>query len=370
MTSKKTGFVWQEIYMWHDTGTYAGVMPPGNPIQPGTHAENPETKRRFKNLLEVSGLYQQLHPVEAYHATDEDILRVHTADYLTRIKAMSHDTGGDAGMLTPFGKGAYDIATLAAGGVMAAVDAVLDGKIDNVYALVRPPGHHAEPDMGKGFCLFANASIAAKYAQVKRGIKRIAFVDWDVHHGNGAEKIFWEDSSVLTISIHQDRCFPPDSGDMTDNGAGEGAGYNINIPLPAGSGVGAYEATFDRVIIPALHKFKPELIIVPSGFDAGAHDPLGRMMMHSEGYRNLTRKLMKAADELCAGRIVMCHEGGYNDATVPFYGLAVMERLSGIKTETNDPFMSLFEALAGQELQPHQDQIITLAEQLLQNLSS
>ncbi|VAW05277.1 Deacetylases, including yeast histone deacetylase and acetoin utilization protein [hydrothermal vent metagenome] len=367
---RKTGFIWQEIYMWHDTGTHAGVLPAGVPVQPGRHAENPETKRRFKNLLEVSGLYKQLHPVEAYPASEEDILRVHTCEYMNRIKAMSDETGGDAGMLTPFGKGGFDIAKLAAGGVMAAIDAVLDSKIDNAYALVRPPGHHAEPDMGKGFCLFSNAAIAAKYAQAKRGVGKIAFVDWDVHHGNGAEKIFWNDPSVLTISIHQDRCFPPDSGDMCDNGSGDGAGYNINIPLPAGSGVGAYEAAYDRVIIPALYKFKPDLIIVPSGFDAGAHDPLGRMMMHSEGYRSLTEKLMTAADDLCSGRVVMCHEGGYNDATVPFFGLAVMESLSGIRTQADDPFMALFGALAGQELQPHQDQVIKAAEKLLGNLKS
>jgi len=354
--------------MWHDTGSYAGVLPPGIPVQPGRHAENPETKRRFKNLLEVSGLYQQLHHIEAYAASEQDILRVHSRDYINRIKAMSEETGGDAGMLTPFGKGSFDIAKLAAGGVMAAIDALLDGRIDNAYALVRPPGHHAEPDMGKGFCLFANASIAAKYAQASRGVGKIAFVDWDVHHGNGAEKIFWHDPSVLTISIHQDRCFPPDSGDMCDNGADAGAGYNINIPLPAGSGVGAYAAACDRVIIPALYKFRPELVIVPSGFDAGAYDPLGRMMMHSDGYRSLTQKLMTAADELCSGRIVMCHEGGYNDATVPFFGLAVMESLSGIKTATDDPFLALFEGLAGQELQPHQDQVITAAEKLLDNI--
>ena len=124
------------------------------------------------------------------------------------------------------------------------------------------------------------------------------------------------------------------------------------------------------MIIPALYKFKPDLIIVPSGFDAGAHDPLGRMMMHSEGYRDLTNKLLKAADELCDGRIVMCHEGGYNDATVPFFGLAVMETLSGIKTETDDPFMALFEGLGGQELQPHQDDLIKNAEKLLENLKT
>jgi acetoin utilization deacetylase AcuC-like enzyme len=365
---KKTGFVWQEIYMWHDTGTYAGVLPPGGSVQPGTHAENPETKRRFKNLLEVSGLYKKLLPVEAYNASDKDLLRVHTKDYIERIKEMSEETGGDAGSLSPFGKGSFDIGTLSTGGVMAAVDAVLNGDVDNAYALVRPPGHHAEADTGKGFCLFANASIAVKYAQQQKQVKRIAIVDWDVHHGNGAESIFWKDPSVLTMSVHQERCFPIDSGDMSDIGEGEGEGYNMNIPLPPGCGVGAYKAVFDRVIVPALHQFKPELIIVSSGFDAGAHDPLGRMMMHSDGYRSLTRKLMKAADELCSGRIVMCHEGGYNDATVPFYGLAVMETLSGIKTNTDDPFMPVFEILGGQKLQPHQDILIKKAEKLLDNI--
>ncbi|WP_417318748.1 class II histone deacetylase [Emcibacter sp.] len=367
--TRKTGFVWHEIYMWHDTGTHAGVLPAGNPIQPGTHAENPETKRRFKNLLEVSGLYEQLTQIAPRPATDEEILRVHTPEYIERLKAESaFPRGGDGGMLTPFGPGSYEIAVLSAGGVIAAVDAVLDGKVDNAYALVRPPGHHAEPDMGMGFCLLANASIAGRHALDVRGLDRIAYVDWDVHHGNGTQKIFWEDPQALTISIHQDRNFPPDSGYVTDIGGGAGEGYNINVPLPAGSGVGSYEATFDRVVLPALRAFKPDLIFVPSGFDAGGHDPLGRMMMHGEGYRSLTNKLLGVAEELCDGRIVMSHEGGYNAPTVPFFGLAVMEALSGIKTEVEDPFMPLFSGMGGQELQPHQDQLINEAEKLLARL--
>ncbi|WP_321393658.1 class II histone deacetylase [Emcibacter sp.] len=367
--TRKTGFVWHEIYMWHDTGTHAGVLPAGNPIQPGIHAENPETKRRFKNLLEVSGLYEKLVHIAPRPATDEEILRVHTADYINRLKQESASPrGGDAGLLTPFGPGSFEIAALSAGGVIAAVDAVLDGRADNAYALVRPPGHHAEPDMGKGFCLLANAAIAGRHALAARGLGRIAYVDWDVHHGNGTERVFWEDPRALTISIHQDRNFPPDSGDMSDIGGGAGEGYNINIPLPAGTGVGAYEATFDRVVLPALRAFRPDMIFVPSGFDAGAHDPLGRMMMHGEGYRSLTNKLLGVADELCGGRIVMSHEGGYNAPTVPFYGLAVMEALSGIKTEVEDPFMALLEGLGGQELQPHQDEVIRAAETLLERL--
>jgi len=363
-----TGFVWHEIYMWHDTGTHAGVMPPGGPVQPYEHAENPETKRRIRNLLEVSGLLDKLTPVTAFRATEEQLLRVHTKEYLDRLASMSAQTGGDAGFFTPFGKDSYQIAALSAGGVIAAVDAVLDAKVDNAYALVRPPGHHALADMGMGFCLLCNGAIAGLHALEARKLKRIAFVDWDVHHGNGTQAAFWEDPRALTISLHQDNCFPPNSGPVEANGAGPGEGFNINIPLPAGSGVGAYEAAFDRVVIPALKAYKPELIIVPSGFDAGAHDPLGRMQMHSGGYRSLTRKLMLAAEELCDRRIVMCHEGGYNAPTVPFFALAVIETMAGEQSGIEDPFLELMAGLGGQDLQPHQDEAIRRAESMLANL--
>lgn len=363
-----TGFVWHEIYMWHDTGTHAGVLPPGGPVQPYEHAENPASKRRIRNLLEVSGLLDKLVPVAASEATEEQLLRVHTQEYLDRISSLSKEAGGDAGSLTPFGKDSYEIAKLSAGGVIAAVDAVLDAGVDNAYALVRPPGHHALADTGMGFCLLCNGAIAGLHALDARGLQRIAFVDWDVHHGNGTQAAFWEDPRALTISIHQDNCFPPDSGPIEDNGAGPGEGFNINIPLPPGSGAGAYEAAFNRVVIPALRTFRPELIVVPSGFDAGAHDPLGRMLLHSGTYRSLTQKLMAIAEELCKRRIVMCHEGGYNAPTVPFFALAVLEVLSGEQTGVEDPFLGLMAGLGGQELQPHQDETIRRAECLLANL--
>jgi acetoin utilization deacetylase AcuC-like enzyme len=363
-----TGFIYHELYMWHNTGNFAGAIPYGNPVQPGEHAENPETKRRFRNLLDVSGLLKQLTMVEAREATDEEILRFHTKDYLEKIRSLNDEYAAETGMITPMGRGSFEIAKLGAGGVIEAVDAVLDGKIDNAYALVRPPGHHALADMGMGFCIFGNAAIAGMHALDVRKLDRIATVDWDVHHGNGTQAAFWDNPNALTISIHQDNCFPPDSGYMHERGEGAGEGYNINIPLPPGSGVGAYEATFDRVVVPALEAFKPDLIIVPSGFDAGAWDPLGRQMMTSTGYRSLTKKLMAVADDVCDGRLLMCHEGGYNAPTVPFFGLAVMETLSGISTGVDDPFDPLLSGLGGQDLQPHQDALIKEAEGLLEKL--
>lgn len=367
-SEKKTGFVCHELYMWHNTGNYAGVMPYGNPVQPDIHAENPETKRRFRNLLEVAGLTPQLELIDPREATEEEILRFHSGPYLEKLKELSAGIGGDAGVFTPMGRGSYEIAMLSAGGVLAALEAVLEGRVRNAYALVRPPGHHALADEGMGFCLFGNAAIAGFHAFEKYGLERIAFVDWDVHHGNGTQSAFYEDPRALTISIHQDNCFPPDSGYRHENGSGAGEGYNINVPLPPGSGVGAYEETYDRVVLPALHKFKPELIIIPSGFDAGAYDPLGRMQVHSDCYRNLTRKMMRAADELCDGKVLMTHEGGYNTWTAPFYGLAVMEELSGIKTATDDPFLEMAAALGGQDLQAHQLVEIKAAVALLDKL--
>lgn len=363
-----TGFVYHELYMWHNTGNFAGPLPYGNPVQPYEHAENPETKRRLRNLLEVSGLLAKLRIIEPRSATDDEILRFHTREHLEKIRSLNDSLGVDAGMFTPMGRGSYDIALLSAGGVIEAADAVANGTVRNAYALVRPPGHHALKDLAMGFCLFGNAAIAGFHLLEVRGMERIAFVDWDVHHGNGTQAAFWEDPRALTISIHQDNCFPPDSGPITDIGAGAGEGYNINIPLPPGSGVGAYEATFDRVVIPALEKFKPDMIIVPSGFDAGAFDPLGRQMMTSEGYRGLTRKIMDAANSLCSGRVMMCHEGGYNAPTVPFFGLAVIEELSGIQTGVIDPFQELLAGLGMQDLQPHQDAVIREAEKLLAKL--
>jgi len=362
MLNQQTGLVFHELYLWHNTGNYAGVVPFGNPVQPHMHYEEPETKRRIKNLLEVSGLSKSLRPIEPRAALDHELLRFHTEAHVEHVKSLSEQIAAEGGLSAPMGTGSYEIALLSAGGVIEAVDAVLSGRVSNAYALVRPPGHHAMPDKAMGFCLFGNAAIAGLHALEGRELSRIAYVDWDVHHGNGTEAAFYGDPRALTISIHQDRNFPQWSGAITDTGEGDGKGYNINIPLPPGSGVGAYEAAFDRVVIPALHAFKPELIMVPCGSDGGAHDPLGRMMLSSEGYRGFTRRIMQAAAELCDGRLVMSHEGGYSAPTAPFFGLAVMEELSGISTGVVDPFQAIFEGMGQQELQPHQNEVIRIAE--------
>ena len=363
-----TGFVFHELYMWHNTGNFAGVVPFGNPVQPYEHADHPETKRRIKNLLDVSGLTKQLNRIEPREATDEEILRFHTPGYLAKIASLNDQYAAEAGFFTPMGRGSFEIAKLSAGGVIEALDAVVANKVSNAYALVRPPGHHAMPDMGMGSCIFGNAVIAGEHALQARKLGKIATVDWDVHHGNGTQAGFWENPQALTISIHQDAYFPDDTGTMSETGAGKGDGFNINVPLPPGSGVGAYEAVFERVVIPALAAFKPDLIIVPCGFDAGAWDPHGRQMMTSTGYRSLTRQLMEVADDVCEGRIVMCHEGGYNGSTVPFFGLAVLETLSGIDTHTEDPFDEMFNKFSGQDLQPHQDARVEEAQGLVANL--
>jgi acetoin utilization deacetylase AcuC-like enzyme len=359
-----TGLVFHERYLWHDTGQGWIIPNDGVVLQPYEHPENPETKRRMLNLWRASGALDHLTPIKPRPACVDEVLRVHTRDYHDRIVQTSAAGGGDAGGLTPFGLGSYEIAMLSAGGCIAAVDAVLDGVVDNVYALVRPPGHHAIPDSGLGFCIFNNASIAVKHLREARGVARVAVIDWDVHHGNGQQAVFYDDPSVLTISIHQDLCFPPDSGYITDRGSGAGEGFNINLPLPPGSGHGAYLAAYERVVVEALHRFRPDFIVAPSGFDGGMFDPLGRMMAWSETFREMTRMLRGAADELCGGRLVLTHEGGYSQAYVPFIGLAVIEELSGVRTGVDDPYRFICEHGGQQALQPHQNMVIAQAAEL------
>ena len=364
----KTGIVFHELYLWHHTGNHADYVPYGFPVEPFHHSESPDTKRRIKNLMEVSGLYNKLIPITPRKATKQEILFFHTDNHYEHIRSLNDSISVNAGISAPTGIGSFDIALLSSGGVIEAVDRVIDGDVDNAYALVRPPGHHAMPNKAMGFCLFGNAAIAGKHALQIRGLNKIAFVDWDVHHGNGTQAAFYEDPTALTISIHQDRNFPTNSGFVSENGEGKGSGYNINIPLPPGSGVGAYEAAFDRVVIPALEAYKPELIIVPSGFDGGAGDPIGRQMMTSEGFRSLTKKLMQSAEEICDGKILMTHEGGYSAATVPFFAHAVIETLAQEDTGIKDPFQNIIGNLGQQELQPHQDQLILEVENLLKNI--
>ena len=355
-----TAFFTDERCFWHHGGNYSLTLPVGGFVQPGGGLpESPETKRRLKNLLEVSGLIRELAVASAPEATREALLRVHPADYLDAFKAMSDAGGGELGLRTPFGKGGYEIAALSAGLAVAAVEAVLGGQARNAYALSRPPGHHCLPDWPNGFCLMANIAIAIRAAQASEQARRIAVVDWDVHHGNGTEAIFWTDPSVLTISLHQDRNYPLDTGAATARGDGKGHGFNLNIPLPPGTGHQAYLEAMERIVVPALTRFRPEAIVVACGFDAAAVDPLGRMLATAETFRRMSRQLMDAADALCDGRLILVHEGGYSETYVPFCGHAVIEEMSGSSLHVPDPLAeTLRQRQPGPEWQAHLTQHI------------
>ena len=363
---RRTGFVFHERYLWHDAGPHASVIPAGGYVEPGSHAESPERVRRLRSLVEVSGLGELLVPLRPRPAERDELTRFHTSAYLDRVKELSDVGHGEAGYAAPVGPSSYEIAVLAAGGCLTAVDAVVAGTVDNAYALVRPPGHHALPDFGMGGCLLGNAALAAAHARARHGLGRVAVVDWDAHHGNGTQHAFWDDPTVVTISLHQANCFPPGSGAVEELG-GEGAiGSNVNVPLPPGSGTGAYAAAFERVVLPALERFRPELVLVAAGYDSSAWDPHARLMLHSEAYRLLTRNLLEVADRYASGRLVVFHEGGYAPAYTPYCGLGVLEELSGARTPVEDPFLAIFEGYGYQELQPHQESVIAHLEQLLE----
>ena len=343
----RTGFFWDERCFWHGGGNFAGMFPVGGLVQPsatGGLPENPETKRRLKNLLDVTGLMRDLIPMGADAASRADLLAVHPASYLDAFKALSDAEGGNLGLRTPFGPGGYQIAALSAGLARAALFAVLRGEVDNAYALSRPPGHHCLPDWPNGFCLLANIAIAVRAAQGAGLARRVAVLDWDVHHGNGTEAIFYDDAQVLTVSIHQDRNYPLDTGAFADRGRGAGLGCNLNIPLPAGTGHRGYLAAMERLALPAIRAFAPDVIVVACGYDAAINDPLGRMLATAETFRAMTRAVMALAAQMAGGRLVLVHEGGYSETYVPFCGHAVLEELSGSATRAPDPMAVPFAA--------------------------
>lgn len=361
-----TGYAYHPLFLWHDTGTSAALIP-ANPmagIQPATHLEHPEFKRRAHELLHVSGLLRELMIIEPGPATRAQLLRVHTHGYLNRLKQQSRLGGGDAGDgHSPIGRGSYDIACLAAGAVIDLVTAVADGDITNGYALVRPPGHHALADQGMGFCLINSIAVAARHAQTL-GMARVAVVDIDAHHGNGTQAIFDSDPSVLTISVHQANCFPPDSGWTHDNGAGDGTGSALNVPLPPGSGPAAWLHAMTQVVIPALDRFTPDLILLAAGFDANVFDTLARQSLTADAYRQITSLLTDAADRLCNGRLVATHEGGYS-FYAPHCVAAHVETLAGLPPHITDPYAAIVAGYNTEPLLAHQRAVIEQATQLV-----
>jgi acetoin utilization deacetylase AcuC-like enzyme len=329
---RRTGLVFDERCLAHRNppgGVAFGALPPWATVEA---FERPERLTRTRDVLAGSGALAHVEAVAAREADEDELRLVHTPEHVERVLAAA-GTGGPV-CLGPDAwtvPGTRAAALVAAGGVLEAVDAVLGARgLDGAVALVRPPGHHAERDAPMGFCLFNNVAVAARWAQRAHGIARVAIVDWDVHHGNGTEEIFYGDGSVLCVSLHQDGLFPAHTGGLEARGEGDGAGANVNVPLPAGTGDDGYLYAFAQVVEPVVRAFRPQLLLIGAGQDAAATDPLGRMSLTVPGFRALADRAVALAAEVCQGRLVVVLEGGYSLLHLPLANLAIVESLAGL----------------------------------------
>ncbi len=299
----KTGFVQDARFLGHDTG----------------HG-HPECSARLSGALkylETQSWYKTLTQVEANSAELEQILRVHDTDYVRRAEEVcrsgnSHLDSMDVSVCTE----SFDIALLAAGSSIQLADKVINKTVDNAFALIRPPGHHAEMSMARGFCLFNNIAVLVRYLQNTHGIDKIAIIDWDVHHGNGTQHLFEEDPSVLYVSTHQ-YPFYPGTGNYSETGIGRGSGATLNCPMPIGATDSDYDKVFMEDILPKLDVFKPEFILISAGFDAHQADPLANINLTTDSFAWMTERIMEKADHHCENRIISLLEGGYNLQALP-----------------------------------------------------
>ncbi len=293
LSGNRTGIIYHPDYLKHETGSH------------------PERKERLLSVmshLKETGILEQLTLITPASAGLSEIQYIHTPAYIEKARKYS-EMELQLDPETVLSRHSYDVALLAAGGAISAVDAVL-GTYDRSFALVRPPGHHALPGRGMGFCIFNNVAIAARHAQ-KKGKRRVLIVDWDVHHGNGTQEAFYSDPSVLYFSTHE---YPhyPGTGWLDEVGTGEGEGFNINVPLPAGTDDAGFIAAFEEILVPAAREFRPEIILISAGQDACADDGLGGMRMSVKGFAVLASIVKSISEEACDGKIAAALEGGYD----------------------------------------------------------
>ncbi len=356
-----TAYCYDERFLAHDTGHETIVLPDGTPLEPAEHPSSARIIRRTAQLIAGSGLLEALVPVLARPASEAELAMYHAPEYIAQVRELAAQGGGKLDPETPIGPGSWEAACLAAGAALELTDAVLDGRAENAFGLLRPPGHHAMRDRGMGFCIFNNVVLAARHAQ-RRGIQRVMVLDWDVHHGNGTQAAFWDDPNVLFISLHQDNWYPEGWGTLDQIGAPGAEGTTVNIPLPPGTGDRGYLLALERLVEPIARAFRPELILVSAGQDASMADPLGRMLMTMRGYREMTQRVRDLAETLCGGRLVVLMEGGYSLHYVPFCTLAIVEGLTGRSTGIADPHEGTSElAQAERELRPDQEAAIEAA---------
>ncbi len=296
--TSKTGFLYDDIYLEHKTTE--------------GHPERPDRLVAIVERLKANGLYSELFKLSPKPAALEWISAVHTRDYIERVKKLCQEGIRYLdSMDTPISPESYEVALAAAGGVLGAVDAIMEKRITNAFCAVRPPGHHATEDAAMGFCIFNNVAIGSRYIQKKYNLSKILIVDWDVHHGNGTQAAFYDDPTVLYFSVHQ-YPFYPGTGSEAEKGSGKGLDYTINVPLPAGSGDGDYLEVFEERLKPAALAFSPDFVLISAGFDAHENDLLGSMKVTTEGFAELTKIVKEIAEKCCEGRLVSVLEGGYH----------------------------------------------------------
>ncbi len=316
-----TGYVYHPVYLEHN-------LP--------SHPENARRLERIMALLEETGTLARLTPIEPRPATEEELQRVHTSTLVAQVRRVAERGGGHLDPDTYTNARSYEAALMAAGGLLAAVEAVLAGRIDNGFALVRPPGHHATPARAMGFCLFNNVAVAARHALTFPSVQRVFIADFDVHHGNGTQEIFEADPDVFYFSTHE-YPFYPGTGHWTETGIGAGKGTVLNVPLPAGVGDEGYLRVFRELAWPLARRFRPDLILVSAGYDAHWQDPLAMMRLTLTGYAQIARELVRMARELCDGRILFTLEGGYHLDVLAHGVLNTFYALLGEET-VSDPF--------------------------------